>query len=185
MKVWFQMFWNVLEFRVYQLARWRYWNDQWKETISYNLYISTLTVNAQEIPTHMLINCGATSIAFIDQDFARHHQNTTPGSTGETASRGHWWKTYSIWGHYAYCHSTNDDSGPWRTTTYVRYNVRTLPSCHLDSLDVNSWCCCVVCIQYGHVYITTLHHISSWWTCYCTWSDRRNPGTRLFPVGRR
>jgi len=34
----------------------------------------TLTVNNQEIPTHPLIDCGATVIAFMDQDFARHHQ---------------------------------------------------------------------------------------------------------------
>jgi len=31
-------------------------------------------VNNQEIPTHALIDCGATGIAFMDQDFARHHQ---------------------------------------------------------------------------------------------------------------
>jgi hypothetical protein len=34
----------------------------------------TLTVNNQEIPTHALIDCGATGIAFMDKDFARHHQ---------------------------------------------------------------------------------------------------------------
>jgi len=34
----------------------------------------TLTINNQEIPTHALINCGATGIAFMDQHFARHHQ---------------------------------------------------------------------------------------------------------------
>jgi len=34
----------------------------------------TLTVNNQEIPTHALIDCGATCIAFMDQDYARHHQ---------------------------------------------------------------------------------------------------------------
>jgi len=34
----------------------------------------TLTVNNQEIPTHALIDCTATGIAFMDQDFARHHQ---------------------------------------------------------------------------------------------------------------
>jgi len=28
----------------------------------------------QEVPTHALIDCGATAIAFMDQDFARHHQ---------------------------------------------------------------------------------------------------------------
>jgi len=33
----------------------------------------TLTVNNQEIPTHALIDCGATGIAFMDHDFA-HHQ---------------------------------------------------------------------------------------------------------------
>jgi hypothetical protein len=34
----------------------------------------TLTVNNQEIPTHALIDCGATGISFLDQDFACHHQ---------------------------------------------------------------------------------------------------------------
>ena len=34
----------------------------------------TLTVKNQEIPTHAPINCGATGIASMDQDFARHHQ---------------------------------------------------------------------------------------------------------------
>jgi hypothetical protein len=34
----------------------------------------TLTVNNQEIPTHALIECTATGIAFMDQDFACHHQ---------------------------------------------------------------------------------------------------------------
>ena len=34
----------------------------------------SLTVNNQEIPTHALIDCGSTGIAFMDQDFARHHQ---------------------------------------------------------------------------------------------------------------
>jgi hypothetical protein len=34
----------------------------------------SLTVNNQEIPTHALIDCGATGMAFMDQDFARHHQ---------------------------------------------------------------------------------------------------------------
>jgi len=34
----------------------------------------TLTMNNQEIPTYALIECGATGIAFMDQDYARHHQ---------------------------------------------------------------------------------------------------------------
>ena len=34
----------------------------------------TLTVNNQEIPIYALIDCGATGIALMDQDFARHHQ---------------------------------------------------------------------------------------------------------------
>jgi len=34
----------------------------------------TLTVNNKEIPTHALIDCGATGIACMDQDFDRHHQ---------------------------------------------------------------------------------------------------------------
>ena len=36
--------------------------------------ICTLTVNNQEIPTYALIDCGATGNAFMDEDFARHHQ---------------------------------------------------------------------------------------------------------------
>ena len=35
---------------------------------------STLTINNQETPTDALIDCGATAIAFMDQDFVRHHQ---------------------------------------------------------------------------------------------------------------
>jgi len=38
----------------------------------------SLTINNQEIPTHALIDCGATGIAFMDQDFARHHQIPLP-----------------------------------------------------------------------------------------------------------
>jgi len=34
----------------------------------------TSTMINQEIPTHVLIDCGATGIAFMDQDYARHHQ---------------------------------------------------------------------------------------------------------------
>jgi len=34
----------------------------------------SLTVNNQNIPTHALIDYGATGIAFMDQDFARYHQ---------------------------------------------------------------------------------------------------------------
>jgi len=34
----------------------------------------TLTMNDQEIPTHALIDCGATGIAFMHHNFAHHHQ---------------------------------------------------------------------------------------------------------------
>jgi predicted aspartyl protease len=34
----------------------------------------TLSLNNKEIPTHALIDCGATGYAFIDQDFTDHHQ---------------------------------------------------------------------------------------------------------------
>jgi len=34
----------------------------------------TLAVNIQQIPTHALIDCGAMGIAFMNQDFASHHQ---------------------------------------------------------------------------------------------------------------
>jgi len=33
-----------------------------------------LSVNGQTIATHALIDSGATGIAFIDKDFAHHHQ---------------------------------------------------------------------------------------------------------------
>jgi hypothetical protein len=33
----------------------------------------SLTIQDQVIQTHALIDCGATGIAFMDQDFARHH----------------------------------------------------------------------------------------------------------------
>jgi hypothetical protein len=34
----------------------------------------SLTIHDQVIQTHALIDCGATGIAFMDQDFARHHE---------------------------------------------------------------------------------------------------------------
>jgi hypothetical protein len=34
----------------------------------------SLTLNNPEMPTHALIDCAATVIAFLDQDFAHHHQ---------------------------------------------------------------------------------------------------------------
>jgi hypothetical protein len=34
----------------------------------------SLTIRDQVIQTHALIDCGATGIAFIDQDFACHHE---------------------------------------------------------------------------------------------------------------
>jgi predicted aspartyl protease len=34
----------------------------------------TLLLNNKEIPTHALIDCGATGYAFIDQDFTDHYQ---------------------------------------------------------------------------------------------------------------
>jgi predicted aspartyl protease len=33
----------------------------------------TLSLDLKDIPTYALIDCGATSYAFIDQDFANHH----------------------------------------------------------------------------------------------------------------
>jgi len=36
------------------------------------------TVNNQEIPTHALIDCRATGIAFMDQDVACHYQIPLP-----------------------------------------------------------------------------------------------------------
>jgi hypothetical protein len=38
----------------------------------------TLTINNQEIPTHPLIDCGATGIAFKDHEFACYHQIPLP-----------------------------------------------------------------------------------------------------------
>jgi hypothetical protein len=34
----------------------------------------TLTMNGQEIPIHAMIDCGATDIGCMDQDFACHHR---------------------------------------------------------------------------------------------------------------
>jgi hypothetical protein len=42
------------------------------------LITCTLTVQDKEIPTDALIDCGAMGIAFMDQDFARHHQIQFP-----------------------------------------------------------------------------------------------------------
>jgi predicted aspartyl protease len=38
------------------------------------IMICTLSLNTKEIPTHTLIDYGATGYAFIDQDFADHHK---------------------------------------------------------------------------------------------------------------
>jgi predicted aspartyl protease len=38
------------------------------------IMMCTLSLNNKEIPTHSLIDCGATGYRFIDQDFADHHQ---------------------------------------------------------------------------------------------------------------
>jgi hypothetical protein len=40
----------------------------------YLIIICTLSLNSKVIPTHALIDCRATGYAFIDQDFANHHQ---------------------------------------------------------------------------------------------------------------
>jgi predicted aspartyl protease len=37
------------------------------------IVMCTLSLDSKEIPTHALIDCGATSYAFIDQDFVNHH----------------------------------------------------------------------------------------------------------------
>jgi predicted aspartyl protease len=37
------------------------------------IVMCTLSLNSKEIPTYALIDCGATSYAFINQDFASHH----------------------------------------------------------------------------------------------------------------
>jgi hypothetical protein len=41
---------------------------------NYLVMIYTLSLNTKEIPTHTLIDYGATGYAFIDQDFADHHK---------------------------------------------------------------------------------------------------------------
>jgi hypothetical protein len=48
----------------------------------------SLTVNYREIPIQALIDCGATGIAFMDQDFAGHHQILLK-ELKETARRDH------------------------------------------------------------------------------------------------
>jgi predicted aspartyl protease len=40
---------------------------------NYLIVMCTLSLNNKEIPTHALIDCGATGYTFIDQDFANHH----------------------------------------------------------------------------------------------------------------
>jgi len=40
----------------------------------YLVITCSLTMNNQEIPPHALIDCRAMGIAFMDQDFACHHQ---------------------------------------------------------------------------------------------------------------
>jgi predicted aspartyl protease len=38
------------------------------------IMMCTLSLNGKEIPTHTLIDYGAMGYAFIDQDFANHHE---------------------------------------------------------------------------------------------------------------
>lgn len=39
-----------------------------------HLVISCILVDGnKKIPTHMLIDCGATGVTFVDEDFVRHH----------------------------------------------------------------------------------------------------------------
>jgi hypothetical protein len=42
--------------------------------VKHLLITCTLTMNKQEIQTYSLIDCGATGIAFMGEDFAYHHQ---------------------------------------------------------------------------------------------------------------
>jgi predicted aspartyl protease len=37
------------------------------------IVMCTLSLDLKEIPTHALIDCGATGYTCIDQDFANHH----------------------------------------------------------------------------------------------------------------
>jgi predicted aspartyl protease len=37
------------------------------------IVMCTLSLDSKEIPTHALINCGATGYAFIDPDLANQH----------------------------------------------------------------------------------------------------------------
>jgi hypothetical protein len=61
-----------LEFCDYQLAKVEVLKGSMER--KHLVITCTLTVNNQEIPTHALIDCGATGIAFMDYDFACHHQ---------------------------------------------------------------------------------------------------------------
>jgi hypothetical protein len=40
---------------------------------NYLIIMYTLSLNNKEIPTNILIDCGAIGYTFIDQDFANHH----------------------------------------------------------------------------------------------------------------
>jgi len=71
-KVLFQMLWNV--FGISRLSVSKVEVLEGSMEGKHLATTGTLMVNNREIPTHALIDCWATGIAFMDQNFARHHQ---------------------------------------------------------------------------------------------------------------
>jgi predicted aspartyl protease len=41
---------------------------------NHHVVMYTVSLNTKQIPTHTLIDCGATGYAFIDQDFTNHYE---------------------------------------------------------------------------------------------------------------
>jgi len=143
----------------------------------------TLTTNNQEIPTHALINCGATGIAFMDQDFTRHHQiplqelkekwkveviNRRPIQSGDLT-------------HVAKVGMMIQDHKkqlPRFVTKLGDYAIVLR-----NSLSTITWCCSTICIQHCYFWVPLLHDILPWSTRYGTRSYRGAAGTSVSPRG--
>jgi hypothetical protein len=64
------------------------------------IIICSLTIEDQVIPTHALIDCGATGISFMDQDFAHYHQVLLRELNETKIGRGNQRKNYRLRRYY-------------------------------------------------------------------------------------
>ena len=139
----------------------------------------TLTVNNEKIPTHALINCGATGIAFMDQYFARHHQmplqelkekrqieviDVRPIESGDITHVA----------KFGMMIQDHKEQLPMCVTKLGHYPiVLGIPSVTI------AWCCSTICIHYRYFRITILYNTLSQCTRCSTRSYRRTTRASL------